>query len=382
MNPFKAVYARLRDEGLAGLLPTKNRTVLGGPPSQRPSVRQPRQESTMRNEFGVEVPVSEEYGVQPSEPWPRNDGPPEGYENPIESRRATSTLGIPYPGDIETSINPNEPGLIQTETYRQAAIEHYTEEGRSPAEAGRLAAQRLQERFGTLAELQHRAIEATERAPMPMHDPEYDPTDGPYEEEYREASQVMRSAYAGLSATRVNLNDYSGLSLSATREHPPLYQNPMNTRQNLVTREHMSVNHMGQEIRVPGRLTQGDPMAITNFIGGSSFQSSNSLSPPLCHDCTYVENTNPNWMCNHCNRSESNRGAESRSDVPIIDRFITTENKDYLYNEWKEKATKRIKKEARQEILDEMKNEKKIFKRNKLGGIIKYSSAPDMRHKC
>ena len=325
MNPFKAIAIRLRDQGFAGLLPTtKNRAPLGGSPSQRPSVRQPRQESTMRNEFGVEVPVPEEYGVQPSEPWPRDDGPhdstiPPGYEDPSVSRTATATPGIPYPGE----------SMLERELFRQATIERYMGRGLPPEEAGERAAIRLQERFGTLSE--HQRMRDAYSGIRPLTQAERD---------------ELFNAGTGVHIPNVTSNT------SITREYPPLYHNDM-----------------------PMRPIQGDSMAITNL----PYPNSHATTGLSCNGCTH--SITKNIYCEACDRglihSDRPLGA-----IPIIDRFISKDNQDYLYNEWKEKVTVKLKKEAMQEVLDEMKNEKKIIKKKTLTAIVKRTANPDMRHKC
>lgn len=283
MNPFKAIAIRLRDEGLAGLFPTKNRT----------SLRDLHPDNITSNTS--EIPTYEtSYGVQPSEPWPRTDGP---------------TPGIPYPGDeATTSINPDVPGAIQREAFRQAAINHYAEEGRSPEEAGRLAAQRLQERFGTLAE-QQRIRDAYAGPPMPPVAP------------------PLRTLGGGASITR---------------EHPSLQSNPYSSR-----------TPMLQPLN-PNRV-QGDPMALSHFVGAGLREPDVRLCGGCAHEATM------NNYCGSCNVGHVD--PERDKSLSIIDRYISKDNQDYLYNEWKKKVSVKLKEQARQEILDEMKNEKKIFKR-------------------
>lgn len=295
MNPFKAVYERLRDEGIAGLLPTaKNRTSL--------------RDLHPDNISDPMLPPG--YEIQPDQPWPRTDGP---------------TPGIPYPGDeVTTSINPDMPGALQREYYRQAAIQHHMEEGNTPEEAGRRAAIRLQERFGTLAE-QQRIRDA------------YTGT----REHFTVSHMGQEIRVPG--AVTANLNDYSGSNLSATREYPPLYPNPM-------------------------RSIQGDPMALTSL---TSFTGGSTLSQPISRPCQGCANESTvNNYCEACDRAPKDPEERPLGALPLIDRFISKQNQDYFYNEWKTKAAHKIKEQARQEILDEMKEDKKILKRKVLKNIV------------
>lgn len=278
--------------------------------------------STMRNEFGVEVP--EEYGVQPDEPWPRDDGP---------------TPGIPYPGDeVTTSINPDNPGVIERETYRQSAISHYTEAGLDPEEAGRIAAIRLQERFGTLAEHQRirDAYTGTRENFTVSHMGQEIRVPGALVAHDRPLTQEDRNVLWNAGTVPSNT--------SITREYPPLYTN------------------------VQPVDPQGDPMALSAFVGGPVSHTATRS----CNGCTH--SITENIYCEACDRGiiHNNRPLGA---LPIIDRFISKDNKDYLYSEWKEKVTVKLKKEAMQEVLDEMKEEKKIYKKAMLGNIVKRASS-------
>jgi hypothetical protein len=143
--------------------------------------------------------------------------------------------------------------------------------------------------------------------------------------------------------------------VSATREHPPLYNN----------------SHRAAFPIQP--VNPGDPMAVTSYPTGESLPR---LTLSGCKGC--ANEITDNQYCGACDRapiSPRDRGKERPlGALPIIDRFISKENKDYLYNEWKEKVAGKLRAEARQEILDEMKEEKKIYKKAMLGNIVKRAS--------
>ena len=111
---------------------------------------------------------------------------------------------------------------------------------------------------------------------------------------------------------------------------------------------------------------------LQTFIGGSTLQPMNQPCKGCANEIT------DNIYCGACERSPADLRDKS---LPIIDRFISKENQDYLYNEWKEKVTVKVKEQARQEFLDEMKEEKSIYRKARLGAIVRAAN-PDMRHKC
>lgn len=274
MNPFKAIAIRLRDQGLAGFLPTKNNVSL-------------RDLHPDRIAEEAEAQYHHRIAAQPL-------GPPPGYEDPSLSRRATATPGVSMPQEIREQYESliGQPLNDQTRAQVQSITEHMNRQ---------------------------------------MH-----------------PSQAITA----------NLNDYSRSNMSPvttnasiTREHPPLYSN-----------------------NVTASSIQGDPMAITRFAGGT-------VPTPIARPCKDCANEiTDNIYCGVCDRGPTHYDRPLGA-LPIIDRFISKDNRDYLYNEWKEKVTEKLKKQARQEILDEMKEEKKIYKKAKLGAIVR-AAYPDIRHKC
>lgn len=331
MNPFKALAERYKEGGIAGLL---GGTPVTGPPSNRPVSR--RRTSLMNlHPDNIDQPPS--YDIQPDQPWPRDDGPiPEGYEDPSISRQATSTLGIPYPTSYSFDANGNVilvdareeiHSNIAREAYRQTAIQHYIEEGLAPEAAAITAAERVNERFGTLSDhqAQRDAYEALHTGPpMPPVPP----------------------------ARTVGLG-------SVTRSHPPLYHSEYSS---------------GTPMSIQPQEPQGDTMALSHFPGVATTIQPSTRSCKGCAHCI-----TDNIYCEACTISPRDYGEERPlGALPIIDRFISKENVGHLYNEWKEKAIEKLRKQVRQEILDEMKEDKKVYKKAMLGNIVKHASKTKM----
>jgi len=157
-------------------------------------------------------------------------------------------------------------------------------------------------------------------------------------ETHVQLASLIANERAGIHSRGSNLSSVT-TNNSVTREYPPLYDNPLATR-------------------APGEsMMPAYPSAIQALT-------------PQCNGCkhsTIEEIPTAEIGCRTCARSDFPVAVE---DPPIIDRYISFENHEQLYNEWKEKATKRIEKKIRQEILDAMKNEKRIIKKHVLKRVV------------